>query len=95
MEAGFADELHMSEIAADLGLSPARFYSIFRTATGQTPNDYLLRVRVKNAQALLAEGSQSITEIAFAVGFNSSQYFCKVFRKYTGEIPSAYRESCR
>ena len=93
MEQEFAGEMNMGRVAADLGISAAHFYSLFHAATGQTPNDYLLRLRIRNAQALLAESSRSVTEIAFATGFNSSQHFCKAFRKYTGQTPSGYRQT--
>ena len=91
IEKDFAQELNMDEIAAGLGLSRSRLYTTFHAATGHTPNDFLLRLRIRNAQCHLAEGVLSITEVAFATGFNSSQYFCKAFRKYTGQTPTDYR----
>ena len=56
-----------------------------------TPNDYLQRLRLESARSLLAETSRSVTDIAFEVGFNSSQYFSTVFLQYTGLTPSGFR----
>lgn len=56
-----------------------------------SPNDWLLRLRVEKAVALLAEGAHSIAETAHATGFTSHAYFCQVIRKYTGRSPSSHR----
>lgn len=58
-----------------------------------TPSDQLCRIRLAHAARLLREQSEcSITEIAFRVGFNSSQYFATRFRKQFGTTPGAFRE---
>ena len=63
--------------------------------TGLTPNDYLLRLRVKKAQELLAQSRQSLTDVGLATGFSSGQYFSNVFRKYTGQTPREYQRGTR
>jgi transcriptional regulator GlxA family with amidase domain len=70
-------------------------FQLFKQNTGLTPNDYLQRLRIAKARELLTTTSQSVTEIAFAAGFASSQYFSRVFRKYTGQMPSEYRRRHR
>lgn len=58
-----------------------------------TPSDQLCRIRLAHAARLLRDEAQlSITEIAFRVGFNSSQYFATRFRKQFGTTPGAFRE---
>jgi len=54
--------------------------------------DYLNRIRMENAKILLQNNAIKTYEIAFDVGFNSSQYFASCFKKYTGLTPSEYRE---
>ena len=49
------------------------------------------RLRLEAARGLLSETSRPVTEIAFEVGFNSSQYFSTVFLQYTGLTPSGFR----
>jgi AraC-like DNA-binding protein len=87
----FAEPLQMSDLAGHLGLSRARMFEVFKQATGLTPNDYLVRRRVQQACGLLEATGRSITDIAMATGFSSSQYFSQVFRKYIGITPSNYR----
>jgi len=52
----------------------------------------LNRFRVRKAQQFLNTDAKTITEIAFDLGFDSSQYFSKVFRRLTGITPSHYRQ---
>ena len=59
-----------------------------------TPSDQLCRIRLAHAARLLRDQAQlTITEVAFAVGFNSSQYFATRFRKQFGTTPGAFREA--
>ena len=91
METQFCESLSMDDIAMAIKCSRARLFSIFKHATGLTPNDYLQRLRVSKAAAMLQETDRSITEIAMLCGFNTSQYFSNVFRKYHDRTPSDFR----
>lgn len=64
------------------------------TATGHSPMQYLHRVRLNEACRLLKQTDISVTEIAFRVGFQDSNYFTRCFRKIIGESPSSYRRGC-
>jgi AraC family L-rhamnose operon regulatory protein RhaS len=58
-----------------------------------TPGDYLVRIRLGHARRRLREQhEQSVTEIAFECGFNSSQHFATCFRRHYGETPTAFRQ---
>jgi AraC-like DNA-binding protein len=93
MEENYRDSIGIDEVAGYLGLSRSYLHTVFRQGTGQTPNDYLQRTRIKAAEAMLRESKESVTEIASHLGFSSSQYFSKVFHKYTGQTPQKYRRS--
>jgi AraC-like DNA-binding protein len=93
MEKRYCDHISVDEVADHLGLSRSYLYTVFRKGTGQTPNDYLQRTRIRAAEAMLAQGSRSVTEIASSLGFSSSQYFSKVFHKYTRQTPLEYRKA--
>jgi len=56
-----------------------------------TPADYIQRRRVEKVRILLTDSHRSITDIAFESGFSSSQYLCKVFKKYAGTTPRTFR----
>jgi AraC-like DNA-binding protein len=88
-----AEAVRVADLARHLGLSRARVFELFKTATGLTPNDYLVRQRINRGCQLLATSRQSVTDIALAIGFSSGQYFCNVFRKYTGMRPTDYRRA--
>jgi AraC-like DNA-binding protein len=73
-------------------MSRSNFMRVFRKATGQTPIDYLVRLRIQKSISLLRNTDQPIIEIALESGFNDSNYFTRQFRKLTNESPSAYRK---
>lgn len=86
------EKITIEKIAAVAGYSKSRLYSLFDLYVGQTPNDYLQSSRCASAARMLAESDQSITYIAMEYGFSSSQYFSRVFKKFTGFSPNYYRK---
>jgi two-component system, response regulator YesN len=85
------DRLSLSELARQVGMSKHRLSHRFREVLGVTFRDYLLKVRLERAKVLLAAGHRSITEVAQDVGFGDLPRFDKMFKRYTGFTPSAYR----
>lgn len=91
MQQHLSEEFSIEQIAEALGCSRAWLFEVFKESTGLSPNDYLQRLRISRAQAMLVESKKTITEIAMDCGFSTSQYFSSVFRKYSGITPSSYR----
>ncbi|MBN1219889.1 MAG: helix-turn-helix domain-containing protein [Anaerolineae bacterium] len=87
--------LTRQEIAEAVGVSKNYLSHIFRQELGLSPWEYLNRFRIKQAKALLSRTEDSVTEVAFRVGFNNPPYFSRVFRDQTGLSPSEYRERTR
>jgi transcriptional regulator GlxA family with amidase domain len=87
--------LRVARLARIVGLSEFHFIRAFRAATGQTPHQYLRARRIARAEELLVTTPLPVTEICTAVGFNSLGSFSSVFRRFTGESPSAYRAKRR
>jgi AraC-like DNA-binding protein len=85
------EPLSVPDLAAQAGLSTPRFKALFKEETGVPPGEYVLRAKVAEAQRRLTSGHHSVTEVAFALEFSSSQYFATVFKRYTGKNPSAVR----
>lgn len=82
----------LDAMAEECGLSRTRFADYCKRLTNMTPRQYLQNLRLEQAyQRLAAEGSESVTEIAFACGFHSSQYFSNSFRKRYGFSPQKLR----
>jgi len=81
----------LATMAAQSGLQRTRLNAIVQKLTGGTPMEYLFRLRIEHAKTLLRETDMQVTDIAFACGFGSSQYFANTFRRVTGLTPSRYR----
>ena len=75
-----------------MGLSEGETSRTFKKLTGKSPMDYVIHYRIKVATILLKNTSKSITDIAFEVGFSSSNYFTIAFKKITGLTPSEYKK---
>lgn len=93
IEEHIAEPLTIPALAARARLSIPRFKARFKEEYGVPPGEYIIRERIKKACELLAQGQATITEIAYDLGFSSSQYFATVFKRYTGQRPSAYSQS--
>lgn len=79
-------------IAEHCNMSPFRFSRAFKKSTGITFQEYVIRARIKEACRLIENPAVSISDIAYAVGFNDPSYFARLFRRYTGQSPSEYRK---
>ena len=71
------------------------FCKIFKKVTGMTFTEYLGRVRVEKAKNLLLNPHLRISEIAYAVGFQSLTHFNRVFRELTGQSPTDFRKKLK
>ena len=91
LETRFAEDISSERLAAYMGYSRARLFVLFREHTGLTPNDCLQRIRIRRAKEMLANGDGTAAEIAAACGFADPGYFSRVFRRYTGLTPLAFR----
>ncbi|MFA6961967.1 MAG: Ada metal-binding domain-containing protein [Opitutaceae bacterium] len=74
------------------GFGPTRLFELFRQHYHATPADVLLRARLASAKQQLLSSESPLTDIAFAVGFESLSVFHEHFRAFNGLTPSAYRE---
>ena len=88
----YAEAITREDLARHVGLSDDYLTHCFRQEVGMTPIAYLNRYRVDQAKQLLKDTSQSVTDIALAVGFSDSGYFSRVFRREVGLSPEAFRK---
>lgn len=91
LEQHFTRPLQIADMTEISGYSRARLFTLFKEETGLSPNDWLQRRRVEVATTLLQTTDRKLEDIATATGFSSAQYFCQVFRKYTGKTPGGHR----
>jgi AraC-like DNA-binding protein len=85
------DELSLSKAAKAVNISANHLSEKFKQVTGVNFVDYVARARFEKARDLLLNSNRRISEIAFAVGFQSLSQFNRVFKKLSGKSPSVYR----
>lgn len=83
--------LDLEQIAHQADFSRYHFVRLFRTAFDQTPHQYLIRRRIEQAKSLLAAGEHNVTEVCFAVGFQSVGSFSALFHRCVGYPPKQHR----
>jgi AraC-like DNA-binding protein len=83
--------LDLDKIASQASFSRYHFLRLFRDTFAQTPHQYLIQRRIERAKALLAADELSITEVCFAVGFQSLGSFSALFHRCAGQPPKVYR----
>jgi AraC-like DNA-binding protein len=85
------EELSLTKVAKFVNISPNYLSEKFKEVTGVNFVGYIARARIEKACDLLQDRELRISEVAFAVGFQSLSQFNRVFKKLTGKSPSAYR----
>lgn len=82
----------IEELAAACGLSHYQLLRLLKRATGETPQQYVLKLRIEMARKMLRESELPLSEIALALGFSSQSHFSNTFKSLTQCTPKAYRE---
>lgn len=82
----------LTDVSDYLGINYNYFSSIFKQSQGVSPNEYLLRVRMRQASRLLADLTMNVKGIANYVGYSDSLTFSKAFKRFFGISPKYYRE---
>lgn len=92
LEANYQESIDLDRLGEIAHMSKRNFMRNFRAAIGTSPIAHLIQMRVNHAASLLRHTRQSVTEIAFQVGFGDSNYFARQFRRILGVTPSKYRQ---
>ncbi len=91
MRYAYSHPVSLSDVAARANLSPYHFLRVYKQAYGETPHEFLTRLRIERAKTFLARGSHNVTEACFEVGFSSLGSFSALFAHRVGLSPSEYR----
>ncbi|MCQ2536902.1 MAG: AraC family transcriptional regulator [Lachnospiraceae bacterium] len=94
IETHYAEDLSLDNMAEKMGFSKFHFSRLFKDYTGYTFCDYVNFRRIKAAETMLENPQISITEVAITTGFTSIPTFNRLFKKYKGCTPTAFREKC-
>jgi len=84
-------DLRLAGVARRAGRSRFHFHRAFRRALGETPREFVQRLRLEQAAGELIGSRQSVFEIALAAGFHSHEVFTRAFRRRFGCTPARYR----
>ena len=96
IEENLSEKISFEELASKLAISRRNFDRRFIKATGNTPVEYLQRVKVEVAKSTLEKGRKTIFEVMSEVGYSDDKAFREVFRRITGLSPLEYRAKfCR
>ena len=87
-----AQDLSLAEIAMVVGMRPHQLSRAYRATTGQSLWQYVLECRAREAMRLMVRSpGMPLSHVATACGFESYPQFIAAFRKFSGQLPSAYR----
>lgn len=92
IERNLSSDLSIDMLADYLGISGSYFSLLFKQHFGDTFVEYVTKQRMEMAKSLLALSDKSVTVVGQMVGYAERRYFTRVFSKYTGMLPSEYRE---
>lgn len=93
-EEHYREKISLDQVARNMYLSPFYISKIFKSETGDTPINYLIRLRMERARDLMESGRPlTIQDVASQVGYEDVSHFSKLFKKHYGTAPSRYRSS--
>lgn len=94
LENSLQKSVTLTELTDLTAMSVSTLNRTFKEATGYSPIEYYLRIRIKKASEILCSSNSSITEIAGRTGFEDSNYFSRQFKKIMGVSPLEFRKNC-
>jgi len=89
IHASLNQEITVDALAREVGLGKTHFMKLFKKTTGVSPYQYVMRLRVEHAQALMRQG-RPLVEVAYASGFSSQSHFSSMFARFHGMPPSKF-----
>ncbi len=92
LETNYAQpDFGVPQMQTELGMSKSQLHRKLKSLTNEAPGEILRHFRLKRSAQLLSLKADSVTQVAYKVGFNNLSYFAKCFRELYGMSPSAYR----
>ena len=93
IEAHLDGPIRNEDLAALVRLNPSHFGRAFRNSFGEPPHEYVIRRRVERAQGLMLSTEDSLSEIALSCGLADQSHLTRLFRRFAGESPRAWRRA--
>jgi len=93
LEDHLAGKILLNDLITHIGYGRSRFFTLFKAHTGLTPVEWITRKRIDLAKKLLSAPALSIGDVARQSGFSTAVFFTRVFRRYVGQTPTAWRNT--
>lgn len=90
LESHYSKKMTLDALMLHMGYGRTQLFHLFKQHTGLSPNEYLVRFRIKKAKNMLVNSKKPLAAIAKDVGFSSTSYFRSVFMKYEGRKPESF-----
>ena len=87
----FNSHISVENLAKECYMSPSNFYKSFRTVTGETPIQYLKKIRLKKAKDMLIYNNKKASDVAQEVGYESVSQFSREFKRLYGQSPASFK----
>lgn len=92
IQGNYRKNVKIQDIAMDIGIDRSYLSGVFKEVMKMSPQEYLIRYRIEQAEILLKETTRKVSDIAELVGYADAMTFSKMFKKYNGRSPQQYRE---
>lgn len=93
LNAEFTENFSTEELAAEAAIHPVHLAAVFRQFYHETMGEYVQKLRVAHASRLLLEKEIPLVEIAYSAGFSDQSHFTRIFKRFVGITPGAFRSS--
>lgn len=95
LAADYQSSIRLEQAAGEACLSAFHFHRLFTSTFGETPHDFLTRLRMDRAKRLLVSAEMSVTDVCFEVGYSSLGSFSLKFHSVVGRAPTEYQREVR
>ncbi|GAB6931267.1 hypothetical protein JCM10914A_52500 [Paenibacillus sp. JCM 10914] len=95
IDTNYTQSISLKDMADTMYVSQHYLSHLFKKELGDSPFNYLISRRIEEAKRLLSDSEAPIHEVAAQVGYGNDKYFSMLFKKITGQTPSAYREQSK
>ena len=92
IEKNISENISVKDIAEEFSYNSNYLSHLFKNQIGMPLKEYIIAVKMKKAQSLLADGKSSLSEIAMFCGYDSVSSFCRTLKKHTGKTSSEYKK---
>lgn len=92
LDYNYKEKITLESLSQQFFISPSYLQKQFKLFYGCSPNEYLMQIRLSQAKVLLRTTHETITNIAYAIGFNNPSYFVNIFNQTEGVTPLKYRK---